>query len=418
MLYKSYQFLSMMPNFIRNFLLYFAIFGYASAFLPFGRRIQPFQPTHLVEESIPKKFNNQWALSVSNTPVRDATSAADTDKDAKKKIGTVAILLPSQGAHETILSKFGEKSPVDPPPLLDAAKQLVRKNTHFSVDLVDTDIVMVPREGDDDSMSEISQQLQNVDVLLALGLQSDWDMKFAEELFQERRNRDESCRNRQCHFALDCAKKLPAVVGPYDETSPPILAAFPWTLAASAQRMKDQMEGLFGRRTTDDFSNAIMIFLNQFSGKKVDWVKHSIDATWEKGPVQNAEEFVSMVSKCGDCVVKCVQDENCKECLDKLTEIDTRDQVASYRTIVSYESDLLRDFSFCILQKNNIFGCDATIPELPKVPPITEWRGKPLTREDGRAILIGHLDDEMAPEVRLAVAAFFFAKHSEISLCS
>jgi hypothetical protein len=223
------------------------------------------------------------------------------------------------------------------------------------------------------------------------------DMKFTEELFQQRRNRDDSLRFRQSQFALDCSKKLPATVGPYDETSPPILATFPWTTAATAQRMKEQMEGLFDRWTTDDFSSAIMFFLNQFSGKEVDWVKHSIDATWEKGPVQNAEEFVSMVSKCGDCVINCVQDENCKECLDKLTEIDTRDQVASYRTIVSYESDLLRDFSFCILQKNNIFGCDATIPKLPEVPPIAEWRGKPVTKEDARAILIGHLDDEKAP---------------------
>jgi len=127
----------------------------------------------------------------------------------------------------------------------------------------------------------------------------------------------------------------------------------------------------------------------------------SIDATWEKGPLRNAQELATMVNKCGDCVVKCVQDEKCKECLSALTAIDTRDQVASYRTIVSYESDLLRDFTFCILQKNNIFNCEATIPEIPKVQPVKTWRGRPLTREDGRAILVGHLDDEDAPEVSL-----------------
>ena len=105
-----------------------------------------------------------------------------------------------------------------------------------------------------------------------------------------------------------------------------------------------------------------------------------------------------MVSKCGDCIGRCVQDETCRECLNTLTALDTRDQVASYRTIVSFESELLRDFSFCILQKNNIFDCDAKIPELPRVRPISTFRGKPLTEEVARSLLVGHLDDEAAPE--------------------
>ncbi len=81
--------------------------------------------------------------------------------------------------------------------------------------------------------------------------------------------------------------------------------------------------------------------------------------------------------------------------------------MASYRTIVSYESDILRDFSLCILQKNNIFGCEATIPDRPYIPPVQQWKnGKNLTREDARRILIGHLDEgsEM-PQVSWKVAA-------------
>ena len=105
-----------------------------------------------------------------------------------------------------------------------------------------------------------------------------------------------------------------------------------------------------------------------------------------------------MVTKCGDCVANCVKDEKCKECLDALTAVDTSDQVASYRTIVSYESELLRDFSFCILQKNNIFNCDAQVPESPKVKPLTTFRGEPLTKDIARAILVGHLDDSKALE--------------------
>jgi len=62
----------------------------------------------------------------------------------------------------------------------------------------------------------------------------------------------------------------------------------------------------------------------------------------------------------------------------------------------SYESELLKDFSFCILQKNNIFNCDAKIPMLPKVTPMKTFRGQPLTKKVARKILIGHLRDENA----------------------
>jgi hypothetical protein len=76
----------------------------------------------------------------------------------------------------------------------------------------------------------------------------------------------------------------------------------------------------------------------------------------------------------------------------------------SYRTIVSYDgSELLKDFSLCILQKNNIFQCDAKIPTLPKVEPITTWRDMPVTHEMAQSLLIGHLDEETA----LVVSAWY-----------
>jgi hypothetical protein len=85
--------------------------------------------------------------------------------------------------------------------------------------------------------------------------------------------------------------------------------------------------------------------------------------------------------------------------LEALTELDTRDQAASYRTIVSYESEELKNFSFCAFQKHNIFQCQATIPIMPKVTPMSTWRGEPLTQEVARSLLIGHLDDDAAPKV-------------------
>ncbi len=56
-------------------------------------------------------------------------------------------------------------------------------------------------------------------------------------------------------------------------------------------------------------------------------------------------------------------------------------QVCSFRCIVSYESQLLEDFSLCILQKNNCLGLSADIPTRPRVLPMTHFRGQPLTHQ-------------------------------------
>ena len=174
------------------------------------------------------------------------------------------------------------------------------------------------------------------------------------------------------------------------------------------------MTGLFERRTSDDFVVALMLYFKGYV-VTVPWVEHSIDATWEKGPLQNAEEFVGMVTKCSDCVSACLTDENCKACVDALNAVDTRDQVASYRTVVSYKSPLLTDFSMCILQRNNVFRCDTTIPET-KAGPMSTWRGgRALTQDDARGILIGHLNDEDAIEVSRTKAPTTTVVHLEVS---
>ena len=56
-------------------------------------------------------------------------------------------------------------------------------------------------------------------------------------------------------------------------------------------------------------------------------------------------------------------------------------QVCSYRCIVSHESQLLEDFSLCVLQKHNCMGKSAEIPALPDPPPMAAFRGEALTHE-------------------------------------
>lgn len=308
-----------------------------------------------------------------------------------QSIGDVVFLLPTEG--DAVQSKFGSNSPVLSPTLAEAAAQLARKSTWFADGLVKTAVVQVPVAGD----SELEESLLSTDVLIALGLSSESDISYASRVFEQRRQREPLLRKRQCQFGLDCTTSLPVFVGPFDPNRLALESTLiPWSEVATGSRLHDQMLALFEKWNSDEFVFGLMLFLNQFSGSQVDWVKHSIDTSWEKGPVRNAQEIYAMVSKCGDCISRCVQDDSCRECLDQLTAVDTRDQVASYRTIVSYESELLKEFSFCILQKNNIFNCDASIPEIPQVPVLSTFRGKPLTEDVAKSILVGHLDEPEA----------------------
>lgn len=342
------------------------------------------------------------AAPPASTRLHDTISNNNVNVDTINVIGTVAILIPSLDA-DVVLSKFGDKSPVTNPTIREAALQLANKLTWFSEGAVVTSIV--PAAANDEPSL---QNLKNVDALIALGLTSVDDMNFARQLFESRTNPDSTIRQphqRLCHMGLDCAGSppLPVRVGPYKDNGTSWRSAIPWTAQASGRRLAKQMRGLMDRWSTDDFGVALLLFFNQFSGSNIDWVKYSIDATWEKGPIQNAKELSSMITKCGDCIAKCVADENCKTCLGVLTSLDTRDQVASYRTIVSFESELLKDFSYCILQKNNIFNCKAEVPTMPAVEPMTSWRGAPLTVDVARSLLVGHLKDDAAPQGSLGL---------------
>lgn len=307
-----------------------------------------------------------------------------------KILGKVVFLLPDNCNH--VQSRFGTLSPCENPSIFQAVEQLCRKIEWFSDATIVSEILILSESV---SNSNLETELMLVDALIAFNIKQENELNLIQRVFEARRQQKE---NYLCHFAFDCDDKLNPICGPYDSNAPSLSSSFlPWSLDATGRRIEEQMLGLFNRWTSDDFVVALMVYFNQFRGE-ISWVKHSIDATWEKGITRNVKEFYSMATKCGPCIIKCLQDEKCKSCLDALTAIDTRDQVASYRTIVSYESELLKDFTLCILQKNNIFGCSSSIPTRPKVEPMRTFRGTSLTQEIARSILIGHLDDDSALE--------------------
>ena len=246
-------------------------------------------------------------------------------------------------------------------------------------------------------LSDKRKLLLSTNVLLAIGLKSAEDLTRAEDIFRERLSRDPALQRRQCQFALDCSRELPSFVGPYISLKArPAARLAPWTEETSGRRLHEEMTRLSSKWESEEFVLAIMLFLNQFSGSKIAWVQHSIDATWEKGPLRSAKEISAMFLKCGGSFRRCIQDENCSKAIGELEAMNTRGQASSYRAMVSYESKASSEFSFCSMQLNNIFGCDASIPSMPSVEPIATFRGKPLTHEIARGILVGHLDETTA----------------------
>ena len=319
--------------------------------------------------------------------------------DSDSVIGTVTLLVPESSSDRE--SGYGSKSPTseNPPTYMEVAEQLTRKIRHFSDGRIVAKVVTPSDSNSDDTCMKCN-------ALFALGLFTPADIQYLSQTFRKRRElQEQSSLTNMCQFAVDCGTNNYApIVGAYDEANPSVLAEIaPWSSTASGKRLSTQMQELFSKFNTDEFALAVMLFFNQFSGYKIPWVEHSIDVTWEKGVYQNAKEIYAMITKCGPCITECLGDEDCSACINALDKIDTRDQVASYRTVVSYESELLRDFSLCILQKNNIFECSATIPKLPVVTPLNKWNGKEMTEDIARGIMIGHLEG-VNEEVTLEVS--------------
>lgn len=211
----------------------------------------------------------QLCLNAATTDMKDSQVM---ERPVEKTAGNVVFLLPSSGA-ETTKIKFGSRSPVGNPSVSEATAHLMNKAYWFSEGLIKAQAVTIPA---DDENKRMLNTLEEADALIALGLMTDSDLNFARSIFEKRLQRDKALRTRQCQFGLQCATKLPEMVGPYDESTSSLkIKLAPWTQLASGRRMHDQMLGLFDRWTTDDFTVALMIFFHQFSGSEIQWVRFS-----------------------------------------------------------------------------------------------------------------------------------------------
>ena len=172
----------------------------------------------------------------------------------------------------------------------------------------------------------------------------------------------------------------------------------PWSSVASGKRLLAKTEPLLSPNSTEDFIFAILFCIHCLV-TEIDVVKSDINPSWEKGVIRNVQEFRTMADCCGQEIAEAMSDPQTKKAIDLLNEVDLRDQVGSYRVIVSNETPQLEAFTLCILQQQNCFNCDAPILDRPKVPLLQNWRSKgKLSDKDARQIFIGHLDHPEAHE--------------------
>merc|ERR1712048_731815 len=100
-----------------------------------------------------------------------------------------------------------------------------------------------------------------------------------------------------------------------------------------------------------------------------------------------------MFTNCYQEVVDCISDPTCRSALVCLDNCAANDQVCSYRCITTHETPKFTAFSLCVLEKHNCLCKTAKAPQ-PIPPPMTRWRGQPLTDESAQELLVGWLGVE------------------------
>lgn len=290
-------------------------------------------------------------------------------------------------------SGYGSTSPEPDPSWTVVAAQLARRISNFAGETPDGNDMIVAESFEASRLSP--RDLENFDIAVAIGVSSPSDESSLISALDIASNSviavlaDETCgkqtlqRRRAGDFSVSSSLNR-------------ILANLaPWSRTATGMRLLDKTETLLARKSSEDYIFAVLFAIHALV-RPLDVVKSDVNPSWEKGIFQNAREFKKMADCCQPQIVEAVSDPQTKKAIDLLNAVDLRDQVGSYRVIVSNETPELEEFTLCILQQNNCFNCDAPILERPRVPLLKTWRGSPLTPESSSEIFIGHLDHPAA----------------------
>ena len=300
-------------------------------------------------------------------------------------------------------SGYGKTSPEPNPTWSVVATQLAKRLPNFAEG--STAKAQVDKTGHVvtsviDALELEPHSLSNTDIVVALGVSTPEESKRLEDAIDINSSSvkailaDPTCS----HSILNRR-----MAGSYDVSNNKVFLDIisqiaPWSAVASGKRLLAKTDTLLSRKSSEDYIFAILFCIHSLV-MDIDVVKSDINPSWEKGVIRNLQEFKAMVDCCGTEIYEAISDPKSKKAIDLLNELDLRDQVGSYRVIVSNETPQLEEFTLCILQQNDCFNCDAPILDRPRVPLLRNWRSKEkLDDKDARQIFIGHLDHPEAHE--------------------
>ena len=302
---------------------------------------------------------------------RSGTEVSALDNDS----ASVLFVVPSL----PVASPFGATSPLPHPDWARVISHISERLSFFDRRIQARTILI----------DEVGEPMPKADIVVAVGL-------YTPGAAATLSSPAAGVRSTSAFLAADCSSEVMDLqfVGKFKPwgIASALAAAAPWTESGQGKRLLRQAATLFQRNSSEDFMYALFFVLHA-RVLELDVVRYTVNPTWEKGALGNAREFKKMFDCCGDKILAAVSDPETKKAIDLLNDVDLRDQVGSYRVIVSYETELLEAFSLCILQQHNCFNCDAKILDKPGgFPVLREWRGEPLTQAAARQIFVGHLD--------------------------
>lgn len=323
-----------------------------------------------------------WAFS--SLSITTTTTTGTTTAPVTARVAFLAGSAPSG---------YGITSPLPNPSWWQVAQQLARRLPHFvNVDDDSLDTLLVAGAIDLTSSDGSCESLgPGTDIVIVLGVTSVEEQRRLDQLLSQ----CDSIKAVLCDPTCTTTVHDQRYAGTFSASGPAwqklANRIAPFSELASHQRLLEKADLLLARKSSEDYLFAVLFVLHALV-MPIDVVKSDINPSWEKGVLRNIQEFGSMINCCGPQIQAALTDAPSKKAIDLLNDLDLRDQVGSYRIIVSNETPQLEDFTLCILQQNNCFQCDSPILQQPKVPLIQKWRGQPLDQNAARQIFLGHLD--------------------------
>ena len=338
-------------------------------------------------------LKSELAVTASTSETTATTSTASANPRAT--VTFIAGTAPSQ---------YGLTSPEPNPTWSQVATQLALRLPHFAQTVddkattneIDSNNGIVTQAVEVDQLTPLDLQTSDIVVLLGVASQAE-EAKVCDVLDTTDNNKLQAVL---CDPSCSSVLQERQFAGTYKVSNawePVIAQLAPWSKLASHQRLLQKTQTLLARKSSEDYLFAILFALHALV-TPIDVVTSDINPSWEKGILRNAQEFKTMVDCCAPQIQAALGDPQSKQAIDQLNAVDLRDQVGSYRVIVSNETPQLEDFTLCILQQNNCFQCDAPILTQPQVPLLEQWQGKPLDRRAAQQILMGHLDHPEAAD--------------------